>query len=71
MPPLFLLPLWVLFPTLFLVPFYPIFSRLAAPENWRELKTRIRQGLFLGALAMLPFTGDIYGFSFAHYQTSI
>ena len=39
-----------------LVPFYPIFSRLAAPENWRELKDRIRQGIFLGALSMLPFT---------------
>ena len=39
-----------------LVPFYPVFSRLAAPENWRELKDRIRQGIFLGALSMLPFT---------------
>ena len=39
-----------------LVPFYPVFSRLAAPENWQELKARIRQGLFLGALSMLPFT---------------
>ena len=39
-----------------LVPFYPVFSRLAAPENWSELKTRIRQGIFLGALSMLPFT---------------
>ena len=39
-----------------LVPFYPVFSRLAAPENWQELKIRIRQGLFLGALSMLPFT---------------
>ena len=39
-----------------LVPFYPAFSRLAAPENWRELKATIRQGLFLGTLSMLPFT---------------
>ncbi|MEM8827791.1 MAG: murein biosynthesis integral membrane protein MurJ [Cyanobacteria bacterium P01_G01_bin.19] len=39
-----------------LVPFYPVFSRLAAPEHWRELKERIRQGIFLGALSMLPFT---------------
>ena len=39
-----------------LVPFYPAFSRLAAPENWRELKSTIRQGLFLGTLTMLPFT---------------
>jgi putative peptidoglycan lipid II flippase len=39
-----------------LVPFLPIFSRLAAPENWPELKIRIRQGLFLGALSLLPLT---------------
>ena len=39
-----------------LVPFLPVFSRLAAPENWQELKTKIRQGLFLGALSLLPLT---------------
>lgn len=39
-----------------LVPFLPVFSRLAAPENWQELKIRIRQGLFLGALSLLPLT---------------
>lgn len=39
-----------------LVPFLPVFSRLAAPENWTELKVRIRQGLFLSALTMLPLT---------------
>ena len=39
-----------------LVPFLPVFSRLAAPENWRELKVKIRQGLFLGALSLLPLT---------------
>ncbi len=39
-----------------LVPFLPVFSRLAAPENWQELKVRIRQGLFLTALTMLPLT---------------
>ncbi|MBD2183322.1 murein biosynthesis integral membrane protein MurJ [Aerosakkonema funiforme] len=37
-----------------LVPFLPIFSRLAAPEDWPELKVRIRQGLILTALTMLP-----------------
>jgi putative peptidoglycan lipid II flippase len=37
-----------------LVPMLPIFSRLAAPENWVELKQRIRQGLLLTALTMLP-----------------
>ncbi|MBE9046897.1 murein biosynthesis integral membrane protein MurJ [Pleurocapsales cyanobacterium LEGE 10410] len=39
-----------------LVPFLPVFSRLTAPENWQELKVRIRQGLFLGALSLLPLT---------------
>jgi putative peptidoglycan lipid II flippase len=39
-----------------LVPFLPIFSRLAAPEKLGELKVKIRQGLFLGALSLLPLT---------------
>lgn len=37
-----------------LVPFLPIFARLAAPENWPELKARIRQSLMMTALTMLP-----------------
>ena len=37
-----------------LVPFLPIFARLAAPENWPELKDRIRQSLMMTALTMLP-----------------
>jgi putative peptidoglycan lipid II flippase len=37
-----------------LVPLLPVFSRLAAPENWPELKERIRQGILLTALTMLP-----------------
>jgi putative peptidoglycan lipid II flippase len=37
-----------------LVPLLPVFSRLAAPENWPELKERIRQGLLLTAITMLP-----------------
>jgi putative peptidoglycan lipid II flippase len=39
-----------------LVPLLPVFSRLAAPENWSELKGRIRQGLLLTALTMLPLS---------------
>ncbi len=39
-----------------LVPMLPVFSRLAAPENWQDLKVRIRQGLLLSALTMLPLT---------------
>ena len=37
-----------------LVPLMPVFSRLADPQNWPELKLRIRQGLMLTALTMLP-----------------
>ncbi|PPT05224.1 peptidoglycan lipid II flippase MurJ [Geitlerinema sp. FC II] len=37
-----------------LVPMLPIFSRLSDPQHWGELKLRIRQGLILTALSMLP-----------------
>lgn len=37
-----------------LVPILPILSRLADPQDWPELKVKIRQGLILTALAMLP-----------------
>ncbi|MEB3231567.1 MAG: murein biosynthesis integral membrane protein MurJ [Leptolyngbyaceae bacterium] len=37
-----------------LVPLLPVFSRLAAPEHRDELKARIRQGMILTALTMLP-----------------
>lgn len=40
-----------------LVPLLPVFSRLAAPENWPDLKQRIRQGWMMTALTMLPMTG--------------
>ncbi|MEM8806191.1 MAG: murein biosynthesis integral membrane protein MurJ [Cyanobacteria bacterium P01_G01_bin.38] len=39
-----------------LVPFLPIFSRLADPIHWDELKQRIRQSLLLTALTMLPLS---------------
>ena len=39
-----------------LVPMLPVFSQLAAPENWSDLKIRIRQGLMLTALTMLPLS---------------
>lgn len=39
-----------------LVPMLPVFSRLTAPEQWPDLKIRIRQGLMLTALTMLPLT---------------
>ena len=37
-----------------LVPFLPIFSKLSSPENWGELKARIRQSMMMTAVAMLP-----------------
>jgi len=39
-----------------LVPLFPILSKLTDPENWGELKQRIRQGLILTALTMLPIS---------------
>ncbi|MBD2175719.1 murein biosynthesis integral membrane protein MurJ [Pseudanabaena sp. FACHB-1998] len=40
-----------------LVPLFPVLSKLTDPENWDELKQRIRQGLMLTALTMLPLSG--------------
>lgn len=37
-----------------LVPLLPIFSRLNDPTDWPELKSRIRQGMMLTAVTMLP-----------------
>lgn len=39
-----------------LVPLLPVFSKLAAPEHWPDLKARIRQGLMMTAIAMLPLS---------------
>lgn len=50
---LFLTPLGIL-SNVILVPYMPIFSRLAAPESWSELKQRIRQSLILTAITMMP-----------------
>jgi putative peptidoglycan lipid II flippase len=44
-----------------LVPFLPVFSRLSDPHNWPELKERLRQGLMLSALTMLPLTAVLMG----------
>lgn len=46
-------PLGILSNTI-LVPMLPVFSRLADPNDWPELKQRIRQGLVLTGLTMLP-----------------
>lgn len=39
-----------------LVPLLPVFSRLADPQDWPELKQRIRQGLILTGITMLPLS---------------
>lgn len=51
-----------------LVPLFPVFSRLAAPENWVELKVRIRQGLLLTALTMIPLTAIFIALAFPIVQ---
>lgn len=39
-----------------LVPLMPVLSRLADPNDWPEFKLRLRQGLLLTALTMLPIS---------------
>jgi putative peptidoglycan lipid II flippase len=39
-----------------LVPLFPVLAKLTDPSDWEELKQRIRQGLMLTALAMLPLS---------------
>ena len=39
-----------------LVPLFPVLSKLTDPENWDEMKQRIRQGLMLTAVTMLPIS---------------
>ncbi|MEG3439333.1 murein biosynthesis integral membrane protein MurJ [Pannus brasiliensis CCIBt3594] len=51
-----------------LVPFMPVFSRLTEPEKRGELKDRIRQGLVLTALTMLPFTAIFIALAFPVVQ---
>jgi putative peptidoglycan lipid II flippase len=46
-----------------LTPLMPIFSRLVEPRNWPELKDRIRQGLILTGLTMMPLGAIIIALS--------
>lgn len=48
-----------IFSNMILVPLLPLFSRLAEPQYWPELKGKIRQGLMITALAMLPLSALI------------
>ena len=47
-----------------LVPLLPTFAKLAAPENWGELKVRIRQGLLTTAATMLPVSALMMALAF-------
>ncbi|MBW4514978.1 MAG: murein biosynthesis integral membrane protein MurJ [Timaviella obliquedivisa GSE-PSE-MK23-08B] len=40
-----------------LVPLLPVFSQLSDPQNWGALKQRIRQGILITAIVMLPLSG--------------
>jgi putative peptidoglycan lipid II flippase len=46
-----------------LVPLMPVLSRLVAPSNWPELKDRIRQGLILAGVTMMPLSAIIIALS--------
>jgi putative peptidoglycan lipid II flippase len=50
--------------TMILVPLLPIFSRLADPKDWVELKDRIRQGLMLTGVTMLPLSAIMIALSY-------
>lgn len=47
-----------------LVPFLPIFSRLADPQDWPALKDRIRQALILTGITMLPLSAIMVTLAF-------
>jgi putative peptidoglycan lipid II flippase len=42
-----------------LVPLLPVFCRLTEPDDWDELKDRIRQGMMLTAITMIPLSALI------------
>jgi putative peptidoglycan lipid II flippase len=47
----------------------PEFSRLTDPSNWTQLKDRIRQGLILTGIAMMPLSAMMVALSFPIVQT--
>jgi putative peptidoglycan lipid II flippase len=47
----------------------PEFSRLADPQNWVQLKERIRQGLVLSAIAVMPLSAIMMALSFPIVKT--
>jgi putative peptidoglycan lipid II flippase len=55
---------------LILQPLMPIFSRLVEPKNWPELKDRIRQGLILTGVTMMPLGAVIIALALPLIQTA-
>ncbi|WP_019499222.1 murein biosynthesis integral membrane protein MurJ [Pseudanabaena sp. PCC 6802] len=53
-----------IFSNVILVPLLPMFSRLADPHDWPELKLRIRQGMMLTAITMLPLSALMMALAF-------
>jgi putative peptidoglycan lipid II flippase len=53
-----------IFSNVILVPLLPMFSRLADPADWPELKLRIRQGMMLTAITMLPLSALMMALAF-------
>ena len=47
----------------------PEFSRLADPQNWVQLKDRIRQGLVMSAIAVMPLSAMMMALSFPIVKT--
>lgn len=52
-----------------LVSLLPEFSRLADPENWTQLKDRLRQGLTITAIAMMPLSAIMMALSLPIVKT--
>jgi putative peptidoglycan lipid II flippase len=52
-----------------LVSLLPEFSRLADPDNWTQLKDRIRQGLLVTAIAMMPLSAIMVALSLPIVKT--
>jgi len=52
-----------------LVSLLPEFSRLADPQNWTQLKDRIRQGLILTGIAMMPLSAVLMALAFPIVKT--
>jgi putative peptidoglycan lipid II flippase len=52
-----------------LVSLLPEFSRLTDPQNWHQLKDRIRQGLILTGIAMMPLSAIMMALAFPIVKT--